>query len=1177
MIRSLISKLFLLSFLCLIATGLFAQVADIGTKVKNEILLNVDKYNLSQKDAEEVFVIDAYTDESIGISYVYVGQKVNGIPVYNKQSTFYINAKGVVGTVASGFINTEEYNIKGQARAGLSPEAVLLIAANDLGIQNPEIIKGQGLRSEMVFESSNISQHPIEIEHVYFVEENELVPAYLLSIHKHNSMDYFQMVVGAAEGKILDKVNFNHSCKFDLVHPLPGEDLCKDERPTLIESYQSPNNGGNSVEQSTYRVFELPLEAPSFGAARLVTSPADTIASPYGWHDLDGAEGVDNSTLEGNNTFSFVDLDGNYLADTIIDGGPGLNFDFQADFNLEPQHSKAAAATNLFYMINKMHDFSYNFGFTEAAGNFQLDNYGRGGQGGDYVIGMGQFGNGEGEFANNANFLTPRDGQSGQMRMYLWSNSSNFFVLTPTTIAGGYETGDASFGTAISSTPTEADAILALDATGGGSLFCNEAKNAGEMAGKIVLIERGGCDFSLKVFNAQNAGAAGAIIMNFEEQVLGMASGSSGNLVTIPSVFVSLSTGNLMKNELSNGEVVRVKFQIIDKDGPEFLDASFDNGIIAHEYGHGISIRLTGGPSNSSCLSNGEQMGEGWSDFFSLITTRRLGDQGSDQRGIGTYSLDQNIVGRGIRRYPYSTDITRAPLTYADVANASGVHAIGEIWCNMIWDLFWAMTEKHGDDGLLIGGSGGNSMAINLVMQGLKLQPCSPGFVDGRNAILTADSLLYGGENACLIWDVFARRGLGYYASQGSSSSSTDGVADFNSYPFCLDKLAISKSVTEEVEAGGEITVSIEVTNYKLSTIQNIKVNDIIAEHTSYIAGSGGTENGNVVEFILDSLQSGEKAVVTYKAKVDADYKSSLLYLEDFNKEFDIFDLTWAASLETGSILFEFNPNGGKDGSGSYFVPNFGGEYKSFLEKLSPLTIAGENPYLVLQHSYNTIAGQDGSNIRYTENDDLWVSYTNEVERGQYGGVLAYSSFTLPNLPAFSGNSNGYVKSFVNVKAQDTKSIYLRLYFAASEGAFVEGGGWDIDNLELVDAKFVNSEACVSIEGEAPECATAPEKGTYILHNGTLSNNKPSANVIDSKIFPNPGDGQLYISWKSAVATEMTLNVLNTNGQLISSVKKRASIGVNLTSIDIAHMPAGVYFVQMLSAEGSGTVKYIKF
>ena len=65
---------------------------------------------------------------------------------------------------------------------------------------------------------------------------------------------------------------------------------------------------------------------------------------------------------------------------------------------------------------------------------------------------------------------------------------------------------------------------------------------------------------------------------------------------------------------------------------------------------------------------------------------------------------------------------------------------------------------------------------MQLVIDGMKLQPCSPGFVDGRDAILAADELLTGGDNQCEIWAGFAKRGLGTGASQGSSKKLDDQV-----------------------------------------------------------------------------------------------------------------------------------------------------------------------------------------------------------------------------------------------------------------------------------------------------------------------------------------------------------------------------------------------------------------
>ena len=95
------------------------------------------------------------------------------------------------------------------------------------------------------------------------------------------------------------------------------------------------------------------------------------------------------------------------------------------------------------------------------------------------------------------------------------------------------------------------------------------------------------------------------------------------------------------------------------------------------------------------------------------------------------------------------------------------------------------MIAAHGYSPNLLTGNGGNVRALRLVVDGLKLQPCSPGFVDARDAIIAADQASTGGADACLLWTAFAKRGLGYSASQGSSSSVVDGTEAFDLPPTC--------------------------------------------------------------------------------------------------------------------------------------------------------------------------------------------------------------------------------------------------------------------------------------------------------------------------------------------------------------------------------------------------------
>ena len=266
--------------------------------------------------------------------------------------------------------------------------------------------------------------------------------------------------------------------------------------------------------------------------------------------------------------------------------------------------------------------------------------------------------------------------------------------------------------------------------------------------------------------------------------------GTDPGTITIPSVMISQADGQLILDQINALEIVN---GILSNGGGVVsgLDGDYDNVVIAHEYGHGISTRLTGGASNSDCLNNDEQMGEGWSDWFGLMLTQKSTDLSTNARGIGTYVSGDPITATGIRNAPYSTDFSINNYTYDNTNNnnVSMPHGIGFVWCTMLWDLNWAFVDQYGFDADLYDGIGGNNKLMNIVIEALKLQPCSPGFVDGRDAILAADLILNNGVNKCMIWEVFAKRGLGFSADQGSSASRTDQVEAFDLLIECQNGL----------------------------------------------------------------------------------------------------------------------------------------------------------------------------------------------------------------------------------------------------------------------------------------------------------------------------------------------------------------------------------------------------
>jgi hypothetical protein len=247
---------------------------------------------------------------------------------------------------------------------------------------------------------------------------------------------------------------------------------------------------------------------------------------------------------------------------------------------------------------------------------------------------------------------------------------------------------------------------------------------------------------------------------------------------------VSQADGDAIIAELQNSVTVNGS---LTETAPFAVDGDLDNGIIAHEYGHGISTRLTGGASNSNCLSNDEQMGEGWSDWFGLMLTLKASDQPGDSKGIATYAISEGVGGNGIRNAPYSTDFAINNFTYANTNSGVSIpHGVGFVWATMLWDLTWAFVGQYGFDPDIYNGTGGNNIVMQLVIDGLKIQNCRPGFVDGRDAILEADVLANGGVNNCLIWGVFANRGLGVSAEQGLSTLRDDQTEAFDMPAACL-------------------------------------------------------------------------------------------------------------------------------------------------------------------------------------------------------------------------------------------------------------------------------------------------------------------------------------------------------------------------------------------------------
>ncbi len=220
--------------------------------------------------------------------------------------------------------------------------------------------------------------------------------------------------------------------------------------------------------------------------------------------------------------------------------------------------------------------------------------------------------------------------------------------------------------------------------------------------------------------------------------------------------------------------------------GSPARDGDYDNGVIAHEYGHGISIRQVGGPGNSSCLNNLQQAGEGWSDWWALWYTADANDTGPQARGVGSYLFALPANGGTIRDLPYSTDNSVNNWTYESISGASIPHGVGSRWAQAIWEVNWALIDQYGFSANKYNATGGagNQRANLYINEGLKNTACSPTFVANRDGIIQAAIDNFGGADVCLLWEAFAAFGLGTDAVSGGSNS-TNPTNGFSVPPEC--------------------------------------------------------------------------------------------------------------------------------------------------------------------------------------------------------------------------------------------------------------------------------------------------------------------------------------------------------------------------------------------------------
>lgn len=1170
-----------------------------GVDILQKAYLHIEqKYGLNKETLGELKVIRQYRTAHNEVEHVQLVQMYKGIEISGSSINLAFQQNGAVSSVGHHLKRLDKFPVT-EKQPKLSAGEAITRVATSLGQPSRSVpeLKNYTDKGIPVYEKGNISLQDIPVQLSYLqTKTGEYKLVYSMYIESAEKGTLFLSWIDAVNGESIANDDMTLNCRFEDGYLSHGEDFCANEITSQPALAPSSMTGGQ------YYVLPLTVESPNHGNFDLLTGADDIDASPLGWHDSDGISGTDHTDTRGNNVHAFPDRDFNYLPDFDVDGGADLIFDFPFDAYAEPVDQQELSVTNLFFRNNILHDFAFQYGFDEAAGNFQQHNYTNEGEGGDYVEAISQFGaldplncgiqtNNNILCGNNADFATPPDGMNGRMRMYTWNQDNRFHfleILSPSNLAGIVETGYINFGPPITNIPVTGEIIEINDGSSHPSRGCYPVTNQPELAGKIALIDRGGDDCSIKtrVYNAQEAGAIGAIICNYANYIESF--GIQPEEFTIPSVMISSVDCSRIKLALGSGVVASIVVPP-DTGGPVEHDGSLDNSIVSHEYAHGITNRLTG----INCLSPNEMigdaqeswaMGEGWSDFFALATTVRPGDTGEKARGIGTYVNKESTNGRGLRWFPYSTDMNIDPNDYAGLL-VYGIYfgdpfRVGSVWCSMLWDLYWAFSDTYGWDPDLNNGTGGNNMAIQLVIDGLKLGPCNPGFIDGRDAILEADRINNGGINQCLIWNTFARRGLGMDAKQGDPDSWFDGTEGFATPITCTEKLLCTKTMAPEVIAGEHIEVTLKVGNYKEFQVTNISITDHIPVGCTYVTGSANIEPvvGSTLVWSIDAMEPDEEITITYLLKTDQAKNSTCLYYDDVEGDpylrWDIHHMGNLSNIWTPTDQIVHG------GSAAWHVENIESYSEHLLQNTEYYIVSGSNPVYRFYHYYNTEKEFDGGFLEISTEADsnTWKLLDEEIFRNDYSYPLPFTLFRLGiyDLYGYTGLSSSeqiMKPTYIDLSAYIGEKVKIRYHFYTDEET--SGDGWYVDDIEISDALFYNAEACITSDQTETLCAEALERGTYVeCQIPTATEDDQSSALL--VVMPNPADDVIRVVMSSIKNENASVMIYNLTGHMLSHSAWNISEGTNQKTIDISAYASGMYVVQVKTSEGMRSEKFVK-
>jgi hypothetical protein len=955
----------------------------------------------------------------------------------------------------------------------------------------------------------------------WFPSGKALIPAWIVEAYasdlKTTDGDAFRTVIAADDGRVLARTNLKADVAFNYrVFADTTGGFTPFEGP-LVDQTPHPTGAPNTVPY------------PAYVTPNLVT--VEGLNHPGGSATPDPWLGSNRTETLGNNVEAYTDINapdgltfGDFRATLTSPGTFDRTYDTSISA-LSSQGQQMAGITSLFYLINWLHDFWYDAGFVEAAGNGQNVNFSRGGEDRDAINAEAQD-NANGGSRNNANMSTPADGFPPRMQVFVWNGKEDrtLTISNRTPATGSATFGPQSFD--ITATVVLADDGSTVNPTLGGPAGTTTDACQPLIApatGQIVLADRGTCSFKTKALNIQNAGGVGMILANNVVSAAPPGLGDDATIttvITIGMVSVLLTEGDAIKADLLAGPVTATVHRGI---APE-LEGTLDASVIAHEFGHYLHHRLT--PCNTRLCG---AMSEGWGDFTALLVTTRAGENLNGAFPVGLYSTQSFAADPlyfGIRRAPYSVSqginslsfrhmSDGVPLPTSHPFNVGGVnsevHNAGEVWASMMWEGYIALQQQPG----------ASFDAVRLKMQqyvvaGLLLAPTDATPTETRDSILAAAFAANPADHDVLA-AAYARRGFGSCAvSPARDSVNFVGITESNEVKGRLVAGAPTIELTTSCDAddvldGGE-TARITV---PLANPGPADLADVAVTLSSTVPGIRIT----VPTAAVGAMSRYGSASVTFDVKLDDNVTTALngdfnlalttsngcavLQNVPFSTRLNTDDVQSTSATDTlDTAASVWNPAGSTGVwsqdrrtalDGFWTADDVG--VSSDASLISPPVTAGTGPLTIafthkFSFEFSGTTAFDGGVVEYSTDDGATFQDISGLADPGY-------NTTLVGTPATSGNPlagrPAYGQTNAGFPATQTVTLNLgtalagqtfRLRFRVGSDTNTSAPGWEIDDLVftgIVGTPFPTQEPDAGTCNVVPGCTIAidaPPTGT---------------------------------------------------------------------------------------------------